>query len=418
MLTFQFSGVDGSMTESEILTSGMVGKQVQILFDDSWNDLTKTVVFRAGDITRVVVDAASPVTVPAEVLERPFGKLFVGVYGTDTDGTLVIPTVMAEGPMIRYGADPIEDETAKELPVWVDLQNQIGDLSGLNTEAKTDLVAAVNEVLEAQNPLAEQITALETAQEFMGDPAALETDDTATLVEAVNEVHSQVTQLLENVPLSIDAAQLLVDILSKGLYTADQTEKIDALAAELGVTVSEDLSHLVHYWDFRTGSLTDRIGGLVATTSEDVTLDSDGAHSPAKTSYIMMPTGADGASLAGHTAEIKFGQLNLDTAASTMRLLLVCTGTQPASLGLLWSAKDCWTRTASVETEFKELNMFSGQTLLVKGNADGSQLDYYLGEQLLTSVNPTFTPSHLSIGSTANGAFPVCVEYVRIYPNT
>ncbi len=418
MLTFQFSGVDGTMTESEILTSGMVGKTVQILFDDSWNNLTKTVVFRAGDTTRVVVNAVSPVTIPAEVLERPFGRLFVGVYGTDEADTLVIPTIMAEGPMIRYGADPIEDETAKELPVWVDLQNQIGDLSGLNTEAKTDLVAAVNEVLDAQDPLAQQIADLETAQAFMGDPAGLETAETATLVGAVNEVHSQVAQLLENVSLSIDAAQLLVDILSKGLYTADQAEKIDALAAELGVSVSEDLSHLLHYWDFRTGSLVDRIGGLEAVTTEDVTLDSAGAHTPAKTSYIMLPTGADGASLAGRTAEIKFGELNLDTSASTMRLAMICTGSQPANVGLLWSAKDCWTRSATVTTEFTELNMFSGKSLLIRSNDDGSQQDYYLDDQLITSINPGFTPSHLSIGSTANGAFPLCVEYVRIYPNT
>ena len=75
-------------------------------------------VFHAGDLNRVVTDAGGVVTVPARVLERPFCHLRVGVYGTDAAGTLVIPTIMAEGPMIQYGADPMEDETAKELPVW------------------------------------------------------------------------------------------------------------------------------------------------------------------------------------------------------------------------------------------------------------------------------------------------------------
>ena len=46
MLTFEFTGVEGRMTGSEILTSGMVGKTVQILFDDSWTNLTKTLVIK------------------------------------------------------------------------------------------------------------------------------------------------------------------------------------------------------------------------------------------------------------------------------------------------------------------------------------------------------------------------------------
>ena len=39
MLTFHFTGVDGSMTESEILTSGMVGRQLRLILDSSWDNL-------------------------------------------------------------------------------------------------------------------------------------------------------------------------------------------------------------------------------------------------------------------------------------------------------------------------------------------------------------------------------------------
>ena len=96
MLTFEFTGVDGRMTESETLTSGMVGKQVQLLFDSSWDNLSKTVVFRAADVNRVVINPESSlVTIPEAVLARPFGKLFVGVYGTDETGAVIIPTIMA-----------------------------------------------------------------------------------------------------------------------------------------------------------------------------------------------------------------------------------------------------------------------------------------------------------------------------------
>lgn len=419
MLTFSFTGVDGSMTESETLTSGMVGKEVLLLFDDSWSNLTKTVVFRAGEITRVVMDPAETVTIPADVLERPFGKLFVGVYGTDESGTLVIPTIMAEGPMIRYGADPIEDETARELPVWENLQNQIGDLSGLSTENKSDLVSAVNELCGSAADLSDRMDGLEQAQEFMGQPELLKTEENATLVGAVNEIHGRVEELAQNcVGFTVDAAQMLVDILSKGIYTADQTEQIDALAALFGVTVSEDLSHLIHYWDFRTGSLTDRIGGLVATASEDVTLDAKGAHMPSKTSYIMFPAGANGISLAGYTAEIKFGEMTLDESTGTKRMLQICDGSQPAALGLQWTVLNCWSTKSSLETTFTDLQMFSGKTLVVKGNAEGTLLDFYFEDQLIVSYTPAISYTHLSIGSTSSAAFPMTVEYVRIYPNT
>ena len=224
-------------------------------------------------------------------------------------------------------------------------------------------------------------------------------------------------ELAQNcIGFNVDAAQMLVDILSKGLYTADQTEQIQALAAHFGVEVSEDLSHLILYWDFRTGNLTDRIGGLKATASADVTMDAKGTHLDTNASYLMFPAGFDGASLAGHTAEIKFGQMSLNQTASTMRLLCVCSGNQPAVTGLQWNVQDCWSKGASLVTEFKDIDMFSGKILLCKCSADGTVLDFYFEDQLIVSATPTTGFTHLSIGSTTSAAFPLTVEYVRIYP--
>lgn len=327
MLTFHFTGVDGSMTESETLTSGMVGKEVRLILDESWNNLTKTAVFRAGEVTRVVLNPGDTVVIPSEVLEQPFGKLSVGIYGTNDQGDLVIPTIMAEGPIIRYGADPIVDETAKALPVWKHLYNQI-------------------------------------------------------------------------VTLSAEVAEL--------------TQRMDALSTP----PTEDLSHLTHYWDFRTGSLTDRIAGLEATASADVTLDAEGAHISTDSSYIMLPAGADGATLAGQTVEIKFGQMTLDETASILRLFLVCTGNQPASAGLQWTVRKCWSSKSSLVTEFTDLNMFSGKTVVMKANEDATLLQWYMDDQLIVSYEPTLTYSHVSIGTSSTGAFPLTVEYLKIYPNT
>ena len=353
MLTFHFTGAEGSVTGTETLTSGMVGKQIQLRFDESWTGLSKTAVFRAGEITRIVANPSDAVTVPPEVLEKPYAKLLVGVYGTDASGELVIPTVMAEGPMIQPGADPTEDGTAKDLPVWKNLQSQINNLS-----------------------------------------YRLEELDTSS-------------------PFPEEAAQLLIAILRCGTFSPDQTERIDALADALGIEEAEDLSHLTHYWDFRSGRLTDRVGGLTAETSADVLLDAKGAHMRAGTSYIMLPA----APLAGHTVEVKFGQMTLAENTGTMRLLTLCNGTQPAATGLQWSVSDCWSTKASLETEFTDLQMFSNKTLVMKVNADFTLLEWFVDDRLIVSLAPATTYTHLSIGSTASGAYPLTVEYVRIYPN-
>lgn len=149
MLTFEFTGVAGSMTENERLTSGMVGKQVQIILSSDWADLNCTAVFVSGDICRTVQLSGSTVTIPEDNLRYPFRRLLVGVWGTDQDGTLVIPTVMAEGPFVELGANPYGDPVAVTLPVWENLQNQIGNLAALTTEEKDSLVAAINEVKAA-----------------------------------------------------------------------------------------------------------------------------------------------------------------------------------------------------------------------------------------------------------------------------
>lgn len=190
VLTFEFTGVEGRMTESEVLTSGMVGKTVQLHFDDSWANLSKTVVFRADGICRVVPFSMSPILIPEDVLLRPFRKLYVGVYGTDASGTLVIPTVMAEGPMIRYGADPTEDSTAEDLPAWKKLRDQIGDLDLLETAEKKNLVAAIN------------------------------------------EVHAELQQMGGS-GLSKTAAALLIEILRHAVYENGQSSNIDALEEAL-----------------------------------------------------------------------------------------------------------------------------------------------------------------------------------------
>lgn len=147
MLTFTFTGVGGTMTQSDTLTSGMVGRRAAFVFSPEWDGLQKTAVFVAGDICCLAEGITDECEIPADVLAVPLRHLYVGVYGVSADGKTVIPTRMARGPRIEGGADPaLTDAGVRTVPVWRAIQQQIGALEALDTESRDSLVDALNEV--------------------------------------------------------------------------------------------------------------------------------------------------------------------------------------------------------------------------------------------------------------------------------
>ncbi len=146
MLTFEFNGVRGVMTRDAPLTSGMVGTGVKLVLSPEWADLRKTAVFRAGNVTRDVVDVSGETVIPAKVLEMAHHRLYVGIYGTGKNGELVVPTVWAEGPMVEEGAQPSGNSSAEEdNPIWQQILTMMGSLQDLSTNARENLVVAINE---------------------------------------------------------------------------------------------------------------------------------------------------------------------------------------------------------------------------------------------------------------------------------
>lgn len=133
----------------ELLTAGMAkAVTVEFVFSDEWDGLTKTAVFSNGKTTVDVLAAnwdGDTVPVPHEVLAVPGRHARVGVYGANESG-VVLPTVWVSLGKVQPGADPSGDETADpSLPVWAQLQKQIGDLDDLKTYNKGNLVDAINE---------------------------------------------------------------------------------------------------------------------------------------------------------------------------------------------------------------------------------------------------------------------------------
>lgn len=133
----------------ERITAGTVGLPVEFTFDSSWDHLCKTAVFLAGEVRMIVDSIENTAIVPWEVLDRPGFHLNVGVYGVNLEGTTAMTTTWVNAGVIRKSADPRQDPlTNPTLPVWQKLLNMVGDLFGLKTNVKTDLVLAINEVYD------------------------------------------------------------------------------------------------------------------------------------------------------------------------------------------------------------------------------------------------------------------------------
>ena len=149
------SGCRCETVRLEPIPRGIVGAVVAVEYTDpAWDSLRKTVVFR-GAATKDVLDAGNEIVIPAEVVSKAGGSLYMGVYGVDAENHVAIPTIWTELGVIQGAATPSGDaSTAPSLPVWAQIQAMVGDLGTLDTEAKSNLVAAINEALTTGSEIA------------------------------------------------------------------------------------------------------------------------------------------------------------------------------------------------------------------------------------------------------------------------
>ena len=117
---------------SQKIPKGIVGARVEIEYaDDTWSALNRTVVFQST-VTKDILNTGSEVTVPPEVVAAPGATLFMGIYGTDADNVIAIPTVWVALGVIQGAADPSGDtSTDPTLPVWAQMEQRFEKLMQL-----------------------------------------------------------------------------------------------------------------------------------------------------------------------------------------------------------------------------------------------------------------------------------------------
>lgn len=86
------SGCRCETVRLEPIPRGIVGAVVAVEYTDpAWDSLRKTVVFR-GAATKDVLDAGNEIVIPAEVVSKAGGSLYMGVYGVDAEDHVAPPS--------------------------------------------------------------------------------------------------------------------------------------------------------------------------------------------------------------------------------------------------------------------------------------------------------------------------------------
>lgn len=159
MIKVIYNKVCGRCVQSEPLTSGMVGQPIHFEYSHDFDGLTLTAVFTNGKTTIDVLNPGNQCVIPHEVLDTVGTLAKVGVYAV-RGNELVIPTVYATIGVVQKGADPSGDVSADpSLPVWAQIQEIIGNLNDLDTEAKDNLVEAINEVKQTADTKQDKLIA-------------------------------------------------------------------------------------------------------------------------------------------------------------------------------------------------------------------------------------------------------------------
>ena len=149
MTKAKIDGVELKISEREPLLAGTVGlNKISLSFSDEWAIFTKQIDFtneQSGETRRISAEVGV-CTVPWELL-RSEGDITCYVRGIGSDGSLVLRTNEANLGTVLGSADGNVPGTGTPTPdVCDETAAKIGDLSKLETDEKSQLVGAINEV--------------------------------------------------------------------------------------------------------------------------------------------------------------------------------------------------------------------------------------------------------------------------------
>lgn len=168
MTTIMIGKALAAVTENETLTSGMINAKIKFEFSEDWtSNISKTAIFTAGDVTKVVLDSYwenNVCSIPQECLAKSDEILMVGIYGADNANVVAIPTVWATVGKIRKGYEGYEDVSTGTLPIWAQVQSAAAQSATAAKNAQDAAAAAQGKAEDAQAAAEAAQAKAETAQ--------------------------------------------------------------------------------------------------------------------------------------------------------------------------------------------------------------------------------------------------------------
>ena len=238
MTTIMIGKALATVTENETLTSGMINAKIKFEFSADWHsEISRTAIFTAGDVTKVVLDSYwenNVCSIPQECLEKSDEILMVGVYGADNANTVAIPTVWATVGKIRKGYEGYEDVSTGTLPIWAQVQSAAAQSAQAAKDAQTAAETAQGKAEDAQNAAETAQAAAETAQgkaetaQSKAETAQGKAESAQTAAEsAAASASGSASAAAESAKAAAQTAQSKAETAN----TSAQTAKADAEAA-------------------------------------------------------------------------------------------------------------------------------------------------------------------------------------------
>lgn len=192
MIHIYWNETEAELRSTQRLVSGtQEAPEVRFDFSEVWEPLTRYAVFAAGNTEICVPLTGSSCVVPWECLRQEGETLRIGLYGTG-EGNQVLTGLWCEAGCILPGTSTDAQLGGSAQPTLGDrLQTQIGPLEQLDTQEKTSLVAAVNEVRR---------TAEKTAQPGFSPSAVVEKREGVALITITDQAGTTQAQVADGAP--------------------------------------------------------------------------------------------------------------------------------------------------------------------------------------------------------------------------
>ena len=249
MTKARIDGVELKISEREPLLAGTVGlNKISLSFSDEWAIFTKQIDFtneQSGETRRISAEVGV-CTVPWELL-RSEGDITCYVRGIGSDGSLVLRTNEANLGTVLGSADGNVPGTGTPTPdVCDETAAKIGDLSKLETDEKSQLVGAINEVKRKADNKQDKLTA--------GDNITIAADGTISStgggaevffldVFVITETEVVANKTYAEIKAAIDAGDIIYITDKNGVVYVPQVAKTNTKIELLWLDSHEDRTY-------------------------------------------------------------------------------------------------------------------------------------------------------------------------------